>query len=100
MEHERVGKNISVIFQEIGYEKLKFVINTDNAYIDFTLYEKTIAEIEDILFRFYEAYDIDRNNVSYYTCSENYNKINQKTLSNTKTVWELFEAKGITIREM
>lgn len=97
---EEVNKPIIVLFREIGYETFKFSINTNKNHIDFTLHNKSIDDIEDILYRFCEAYEIERDSLEFYTSSENFFRINQRTLSNAKTVWELFDSRNILIKEL
>ena len=91
---------ITIYFREIGWQSTIADMYGGGRLLNTTYFkEKDISTIKYILTNLFDAFKIDTNNVEYKTSSETMNRITQRTLSSTKTVWELFSDFGIEIKE-
>ena len=91
---------ITIYFREIGWQSTIADMYGGGRLLNTTYFkEKDISTIKYILKGLFDAFEIDDDNVEYKTSSETMNRITQRTLSNTKTVWELFSDLGIEIKE-
>lgn len=50
---------IEVCFSELAYSRSRFIIRTNNARVEFTVYEKTVDDIQHLLLNFCDGYNID-----------------------------------------
>lgn len=91
---------VMVTFKELGYRSTTFEISGDTFRCEFRLINTSIDSIVIAILRFCSAYEIKRDELIYQTSKELFNSINLKTLSNSKTVWQLFEEQGIQIKEI
>lgn len=87
-----------VNFKEIGYMFTVFTISADTFNCEFTLRNTSIDSIVITILRFCNAYEISRECLVFETSQEIFNNINKKTLSNSKTVWELFKEQNVEIK--
>ena len=88
---------IEVCFSELAYSRSRFIIRTNNARVEFTVYEKTVDDIQHLLLNFCDGYNIDWELLDFKAPEEVLKMITQKTLSGEKTVFEMFENRNIVI---
>ena len=88
---------IEVLFSELAYRRSRFTIKTNSVRVEFTVYEKTVDDIQHILLNFCDGYDIDWGLLDFEAYEEVFNLINQKTLYGEKTLFEMFENRKIMI---
>lgn len=88
---------VNVEFKSIGYTCIDFVIEFKDVRIQFVLRNTSIDQVNETIDNFCKGFDVDRGFFNFKTSPEILNHIKQKTLSNTKSVWELFEEKDIYI---
>lgn len=91
---------VMVTFKELGYRSTTFEISSDTFRCEFRLTNTSIDSIVTAILRFCNAYEIDKDELDFKTSREIFNNINLKTLSNSKTVWELFKEQNIEIEEI
>ena len=65
--------------------------------IQFVLRNTSIDKVNKTINNFCKGFDVDRDFFKFKASPEILNSIKQKTLANTKSVWELFEEKDIYI---
>ena len=88
---------IEVVFAELTYSCSRFFIRTGSVNVDFTVYQKTVDDIQHLLFNFCDGYNIDWGLLDFKAYEEVFKLINQKTLSGEKTLFEMFENRNIKI---
>lgn len=93
-------EKIEVYFYEIGYSKTRLVISRNRVKYEITLYNKSIDDICSVIHCWLKGFTYDKltfKNLKFITSNENYNRIQEKTLLNEKSVHELFKEKGVNI---
>ena len=93
-------EKIEVYFREISYSKTYLAVTKDGVKCEIILYEKSIDDICNAIHCWLKGFTDDKltfKNLKFDTSSENYYKIQEKTLLNEKSVYELFKEKGVNI---
>lgn len=88
---------VNVEFKSINYACIDFVIEFKDMRIQFVLRNTSIKQVNETIDNFCKGFDVDRDFFKFKTSPAILNEIKQKTLSNVKSVWELFEEKDINI---
>lgn len=88
---------IEVCFSELAYSRSRFTIRTNNVRVEFTVYEKTVDDIQHLLLNFCDGYNIDWGLLDFKAHDDVLKLIKQKTLSGEKTVFEMFENRNIVM---
>lgn len=88
-----------ITFKKLGYRCTEFKISGESFNCEFRLKNTSIDSIVICILRFCNAYEISRDELLFETSGEIFNAINAKTLSSSKTVWELFKEQNIEIKE-
>lgn len=93
-------KKIEVYFHKIGYSETHLAICLNGVRCEIFLYDKSIDDICSAIHCCLKGFTDDKltfKNLKFNTSNENYNRIQEKTLLNEKSVYELFKEKGIDI---
>lgn len=93
-------EKIEVYFYEIGYSKTHLVMARNGVRCEIFLYDKSIDDICGAIHCWLKGFADDKltfKNLKFNTSNENYNIIQEKTLLNEKSVYELFKEKGVNI---
>ena len=93
-------EKIEVYFREISYSKTYLVVTKDGVRCEIILYEKSIDDICNAIHCWLKGFTDNKltfKNLKFDTSSENYDRIQEKTLLNEKSVYELFKEKGVNI---
>ena len=93
-------KKVEVYFYEIGYSKTRLGMYLNGVRSEFTLYNKSIDDICEVINNWLKGFAGEKltfKNLKFSTSCETYNRIQQRTLLNEKSVYELFCEKGINI---
>ena len=93
-------KKIEVYFKKIGYSETCLAMCLNGVRSEFTLCEKSIDDICEVISNWLKGFAGEKltfKNLKFTTSNENYNRIQEKTLLNEKSVYELLKEKGINI---
>lgn len=96
----RVSPIRRVIFKELGYYRTEIRIEAEGFEVEFCLHEKSIDDIVDVLKKFCFGFGFAFTSLTFVASSELLTRINRKTLSSTKTVYDMFVDAGIVIDKM